>query len=1362
MQNIKVGCCHKYSNALKILLPFRLPRKDKSKLPGNKSGLISYFSLTWLTKLMWKAFRRGLQPDDLWDLQDEDCAAYSCARINRLWGEEQNEALRKENEPRLWKAVWRASRTRIIVTIFISFIMNLLQFLGPSILLKLTLDYINKPEIDHLYGTYIIVGIFLVNVVRGASFNLMFVIGTHTATRVTGGIQSMVYRKVLKLKTGGEKLSAQLTNILTNDMERLFEAVISSVFLTASPAFFIMSAVYCVFIIGPWALIGMACYLLFYPVMGGIAKAQSRVRVKTVKKTDKRVALMNEILNSLSLIKMYAWEESFAKKIAAIRLEEMKRHRMGALLQAVSSTMVPSISILATICTLLGYTLAGLPLKSAEAFTIYSVFNAMQFTVGVLPFTIRSIAEAKISLSRIQKLLALPEHKKQMSGLVNNQLSLFIKNGTFAWEVHSIDLKGKYSTPVKESPKSEKKSEPSGDVNGTVIHDVDNVEEKDQNSPLILSSPNSEHVSPTKSLTNSVGNKSDISQNHCKPPPLRRTFSEDGSVELYETLLGINLSIERGKLVGICGSIGSGKSSLVSAICGDMKLCSGQLQVNGRLALVTQQAWIYNATLRENILIGQPYDEERYLNVIEACSLVSDIKQMGNGDLTEIGEKGINLSGGQKQRVNLARALYSNRDIYLLDDPLSAVDTKVAKHLFNRCIKEAMAEKTVLLISHGTHFLEKCDEVIFMKEGRICERGTHAALMMRQGDYFELMSYNAAHEDDSSPDEIEVKRKRRESERSTATENMIEYRKEVKEVCGGWCICMLIFLAIVLFTLCRIFNVVWLQRWLDDGDGLEKERKQNRTLYNITYSDDELKGDVTQNPNLWIYQLVYGLSFVFLIAIGIVKGIGVTFRVLAGSSKLHQDMFNSIINSPMRFLDTTPTGRILNRFSRDLDEVDVRIPFFLEFVLQGMLAVLAQIIMVCAIFPLFTIPFIIIMGIFIWMDFFLNSGVRELKRLDNNLKSPVIQHLTASISGLSVIRTFDREKIFIQRFNTHLDNHSVALLVFRLSNRWFTYRMDLMATIVTFAISVICVFTKGHFSTAMAGLALATVNGVCGFIPFLMRMKSEFQSRLTSVERIIEYAYEIESEAPKEIEATKPPPSWPSEGGIIMEDVKLRYRPELPLVLHGITATIKPSEKIGIIGRTGAGKSSLISTLLRMVELESGTIKIDGIDISVIGLHTLRSSISVIPQDPVLFKGTIRYNLDPFDDHSDEAVWTALERAHLKTAVNKLTLKLQSEVEAAGENFSVLLLDEATASVDVETDHLIQDTIRDAFANCTVLTIAHRLNTIAAYDRVMVLDAGKVKEFDTPINLMQNENSMFKEMMAAMGIRNLAQMTALI
>ncbi|XP_045623977.2 ATP-binding cassette sub-family C member 12 isoform X1 [Procambarus clarkii] len=1379
VEHNQTGCCSgKYSRAMKHLLPFRPTRKDKNLLPSNSAGLFSYFSVSWVTNLMFKAYKEGLQPSDLWTLQEEDGAEINSERLERLWDNERWNAEKGKRKPELWRAVWRSMRTRVIVSMIISIVQNILQFLGPSIMLKMVLDYIDKPEIDNLYAGLVVLAIGIINICRGSAFNAMFVVNTHTATRVTGAVQALMYKKVLRLRTGGERLSAQIINFSNNDMERLFEACISCVFITAMPVIFLLSVVYCVYILGPWALLGQGIYILFYPIMGGIAKAQSSVRVETVKVTDKRVALMSEILNSMRLIKMYSWEDSFAKKISGIRKEELKKHRIGALLQAVSSTVTPSISILATILTFLGYTFSGYPLKAPEAFTIFSVFNAMQFTVGVLPFTVRSIAEARISLNRIQKLLELPEHQKRTGGLLNNNLALQIKNASFAWEVHNINLKGR-GAPSGSTSKDAKEKKKSDDAkkNGVANGVTPSV-----NGHIATGETNGTN-NPSKG-----GDNTDLVKN-------------------IETLFNINFSVERGKLIGVCGSIGSGKSSLISAICGDMKVNSGSIQVNGQLALVTQQAWIYNDTFRENILVGQPYDPEKYKKTLNVCSLISDIDLLANGEMTEIGERGINLSGGQKQRVNLGRAVYSDREIYLLDDPLSAVDTKVAKHIFNNCIKGALATKTVILVTHATHFLEKCDEIILMQGGKIAERGTHAELIDRKGEYFDMIGFDgsreennddekkscAPYEDDSDKKAVNAKKNEKEDDKEGSARDGKLITEETREsgsvstkvyltfikASGGWCITNIILFAIIIFTLTRMFNAIWLQYWLDQGDGMVKERMANQTKYNLTLSDEEIKGDITQNEMLWMYQLVYGMSFVLLLITGIIKGIGVTFRVLAGASKLHQAMFISILRAPMSFFDTTPTGRILNRFSRDLDELDVRVPFFLEFLLQGLLFVIGQIILVCFIYVWFIIPLLLVAVLFIAVDVFLNAGVRELKRLDNTLKSPVTQHIGSSISGLSVIRTFDKEKLFINRMYNKLDKHSSALLVFRLSNRWFTYRMDFMAVCVTLAVTIICVFTKGIVSTALAGLALSTVNGVCVFIPFLMRMKSEFQSRITSVERIIEYAYELPSEAPREIPSSQPPSGWPSKGSIELKDVKLRYRPDLPLVLHGINASIKDGEKIGIVGRTGAGKSSLISTLLRMAELDSGSVIIDGVDISTLGLHTLRCCISVIPQDPVLFQGSIRYNLDPFEEHSDDAVWQALERSHLKSLVQRQEHALLSKVEAAGENFSVgerqlicltrallrnskiLLLDEATASVDVETDHLIQATIKEAFATNTVLTIAHRLNTVANYDRVMVLDAGKVHEFDTPERLMNTEGSLFQEMMQAMGVHTVEQMQAL-
>ncbi|KAK7074921.1 ABC transporter transmembrane region [Halocaridina rubra] len=490
-------------------------------------------------------------------------------------------------------------------------------------------------------------------------------------------------------------------------------------------------------------------------------------------------------------------------------------------------------------------------------------------------------------------------------------------------------------------------------------------------------------------------------------------------------------------------------------------------------------------------------------------------------------------------------------------------------------------------------------------------------------------------------------------------------------------------------------------------------------------------------------------------------------------------MFTSILRSPTSFFDTTPTGRILNRFSRDLDEIDVRVPYYLEFVLQGILSVLGQAILVCIIYPWFTIPLATVTVLFVILDLFLNAGVRELKRIDSIRKSPVIQHIGSTLSGLSLIRVFNQQTLFTKRMYHYLDEHMAAQLVYRLSSRWYVFRTDMLSFAINVCITAICIYTKGVVSTATVGLALASMSSVCDFFPYLMKMKSEFQSRFTAVERLVEYSYDLESEAPLEDLGKSVPRDWPEFGKVEIKNVSLRYRPELPLVLHDIEATFNPGQKIGVVGRTGAGKSSLITTLLRLVETEKGSVIIDGVNVASIGLHTLRSAISVIPQDPILFQGSIRYNLDPFDEHSDMAVWEALEQSNLKKVVEQLELGLQAPVATAGENFSVgerqlicltrallrkskiLLLDEATASVDLETDQMIQKTIREAFIHSTVITIAHRLNTITNYDKILVLQDGKIVEFDAPDTLMEREGSLFREMMQAMGVSTVEKMNAL-
>jgi len=676
-----------------------------------------------------------------------------------------------------------------------------------------------------------------------------------------------------------------------------------------------------------------------------------------------------------------------------------------------------------------------------------------------------------------------------------------------------------------------------------------------------------------------------------------------------------------------------------------------------------------------------------------------------------------------------------------------------------------LRRKTVVLVTHGMHFLKQCDRVIFLKDGSIEEEGTHKELMEQKDGLYASMAMF-----DVRRNGAEVKKHTR-SRMESITLSVKEEEPALQKVDGGeessgngegwgalfkhlshcasYPVQLFLFLSMCLFVVLRLATAIWLQVWVDDGDGMEGARRDNASFTSTVLSEEDFKGIINNNPRLGFYQLIYGLIIVAMLVFGFFKGAGILITLTRGSFKVHNLMLKSIMNSPMAFFDVTPSGRILNRFSKDMDEMDTRIPFLLEAVFQYSLMNISQVLLVCVLFPYFIIGFTVIIGAFFLLDLTMNSGVLEAKKLDNLMKSPVIHHISSSMAGVMIIRGFGKEGVFKSRFNKYVNKSMAADSLFRLAQRWFMWNMDTLGLITITLTGAVVVATKGSVSPAIAGLALATIFQVCTFIPLVMKLKSEFRARINSLERISEYIA-LPQEAPHLIPERAPAPSWPDLGAISMAGVSFRYRPDLPLVLKDITVDIGAGMKVGIVGRTGAGKSSLISTLLRLVELDSGDIIVDGVNISDIGLADLRSAVAVIPQDPVLFQGTVRYNIDPFDKHADEEVWRALERANLKKKVSADGNQLMMVVEAEGENFSVgekqliclarallrrnkiLLLDEATASVDVETDHAIQCTIQDAFSSCTVLTIAHRLNTVLGYDLVLVLDQGRLVEQGEP------------------------------
>ncbi|KAK5646964.1 hypothetical protein RI129_005428 [Pyrocoelia pectoralis] len=845
-------------------------------------------------------------------------------------------------------------------------------------------------------------------------------------------------------------------------------------------------------------------------------------------------------------------------------------------------------------------------------------------------------------------------------------------------------------------------------------------------------------------------------------------WNEAMSNNIFENL---NINVKRGSTVAVIGPVGSGKSSLLSVILKELSLTKGKLQIDGCISYAAQESWIFNGTVRQNILFGKPFNKVRYKRVIRVCSLSRDFDLFPDGDKTSVGDRGVSLSGGQRARINLARAVYREADIYLLDDPLSAVDTHVGRKLFRRCINGFLEDKTVILVTHQVQFLKDVDGIVILEGGCVKAQGTFEQLQESGLDFAKLLK--------SEVDEKEVKREivpapqflrqtsicstnsfqdisqsfeSRNEETTKGTVTLDIYKSYITAGANWFFVLCIIFL-FVASQAASSFGDVFISRWVT----VEENRFVNTTGLNT------LEGsfwDLSTNTYIYIYT---GIT-VTVIILALSRSLSFFTVCMRSSTNLHDEMFTSIIHGTMKFFNTNPTGRILNSFSKDMGAIDELLPGAMLDYVQLSLADLAIVAVIASVNPWLLIPTVLISIVLFCLRRFYLATSRSVKRLEGVTRSPVFGHLNASLQGLTTIRAFRAESILIEEFDSLQDLHSSAWYLFITTSQAFAYWLDFVCVIyiciVTFSFLVIDDSLPG----GNVGLAITQSLGLVGTFQWTIRQSAETENQMTAVERVLEYN-KIEHEKTLE---KQPPKDWPQRGEIKFVGAFLNYFPEDPPVLKNLSFCIKPLEKVGIVGRTGAGKSSLINALFQLTDTR-GSILIDGVNIEKISLKDLRSRISIIPQEPVLFSGTMRSNLDPFDEYSDESLWRALNDVELKEAVGDLCLGLNSAVLEGGSNYSVgqrqliclarailrnnkvLILDEATANVDPQTDAVIQTTIRKQFAQRTVLTIAHRLNTIMDSDKVLVMNAGRMVEFDHPYKLLENTNGTFYSMVQQTG-----------
>ncbi|KAJ3368117.1 hypothetical protein GGF31_006825 [Allomyces arbusculus] len=1381
---IFIACVLVYHHATTLAQNAILAASSDNKLTPSLEPFASLWqraTFSWLTPLMHRGSRHALQLGDLWDLVGEDTSAVVLESYHRHARQGRSVIV----------AALLVLRHLFAIQIVFSVLGAVTKFCGPFYLNRLLafLERDNSGAVrasalePYLYLVGLFVGSLLTSVFQGqGSF-----VGRRVGTQLRATLTALLYQKLLtlnpKLAIGEEK---QDINVLIGaDVARIVEyfATVQSLVTTPLQIFIAVAGLYAV--VGWSVMVGVGVMVFMLVLQWWTGRLVENLQTRLMATTDVRVKKTEEVLQGIRVIKYFAWERPFAAALHALRDLEMHALRRYWLTMCAIHVLYHAGEILVTFLTFVAYTrIAGHDLDATTVFSCISLFNTLRTPMWDLPDLAIRFLETKVSVQRLHAYLGgtdVSNYTIDTSDAMTSQCGPVVDQKELSGiYIGAINATLSWSTPPSATPDT--------------VADVSSGGLKDEKNLTTLLSPS--FMSSSTLATITATSKADLAVVATQSTQFQ--------------LKNINLSIPRGKLTVILGATGSGKTMLLHALLGELVLERGQVFMpHTRVAYVPQQSWLLNATVKTNVLFGAVEDRKRYQRVIEACALEHDLLVLEAGENTQIGEKGVALSGGQKSRLSLARACYADTDVVVLDDILSAVDAPTAAHLLSHCILGELAGRTRILVTHNVGLVAAwADHLIYLKDGRVeAEAESIAALAAQLGDaafhddanlltdYATPMTLTRApsvasleitavpsvknlaipaQDDDEAKSSdtqpvIGTHKLIHDEERAQGSVAWGVYATYVRHSGGIWrWVLLLGTMAIPQFL--DLAQQWWIERWAQTYSAPPRPDAQSASTSAVDVSYFLLGYMGLCLANIFVQNAFNVLEM---------------FRSMTASRKLHDMLLQSILGAPMTWFDSTPVGRVLNRF-KDIQTVDRDLIPTITFTAYATVSVLITLGVVASIAPLFIVAMIPVLVMFGSVARTYLASSREIKRLESVTRSPIFSGFQETGAGTTVIRAFREEPAFTACAHAAMDTHNRASWWLWVSSAWLAIRLDFLSNVTVMACGIL-ILIQGNISAGFAGLAMTwsmTISDACSrFVYWLSLM----EMNMNSVERILEYS-DLEGESSGG--TTPAPDEWPTDGAIKVTDLVVQYPSAATPVLQDVSFTLWPREKCGVVGRTGAGKSSLALALLRMIEPRGGFVEIDGLCTSDLDLATLRSRVTIVPQDPVLFEGTLRSNLDVFGEFDDTICWTALERVYFfestlpasdstaasdndaplnpdlpSAAAVTATWTLESKIDAGGKNLSVgqrqllslaralvrqskvVILDESTANVSNDLDAKIQRTIRGtALSNATILCIAHRLRTIADFDKVLVLDRGRVVEFGTPAELLRNQDGVFHHM----------------